>query len=89
MALPPFDAEAANATVACVLPAVATPIVGASALPAGVTALEAVDAGPTPMPFVAVTVNVYKVPFVNPLTMIEEHGAVQLPVRPPGLLVAV
>ena len=35
----------------------------------GLTLLEATDAFPVPMPFVAVTVNVYEVPLVSPLTV--------------------
>ena len=58
IALPPFDAGAVKLTVACVLPLVAVPIVGAPGVVAGVTLLEAADAGPVPITFVAVTVNV-------------------------------
>jgi hypothetical protein len=36
----------------------------------GVTELDAADADPVPTEFVAVTVNVYGVPAVNPLTVI-------------------
>jgi hypothetical protein len=36
----------------------------------GVTGFEGAEAGPVPTPFVAVTVNVYSVPFVNPGTLI-------------------
>ena len=35
----------------------------------GVTGLEAAEAGPVPTELVAVTVNVYAVPFVNPVTV--------------------
>jgi hypothetical protein len=34
----------------------------------GVTALDAADAGPVPTLLVAVTVNVYAVPLLNPVT---------------------
>jgi hypothetical protein len=34
----------------------------------GVTALDAVDAGPVPAAFMALTLNVYAVPFVSPVT---------------------
>jgi hypothetical protein len=53
----------------------------------GVTALEAVEATPVPAELVAVTVKVYGVPLVNPLTVIGE----ELPddVIPPGLDVTV
>jgi hypothetical protein len=55
---PPLLAGAVNATLACALPAVALPIVGAPGTVAGVTALEAPDAAPVPTPFAAVTVKV-------------------------------
>ena len=38
---------------------------------AGVTAADAADAGPVPMPLVAATVNVYAVPLVRPVTVVE------------------
>jgi len=53
----------------------------------GVTLLEAPLAGPVPVAFVAVTVNVYAVPFVKPETVIGEDDPV--PVKPPGLEVTV
>jgi len=37
----------------------------------GVTAADALDAGPAPAPFVADTVNVYAVPSANPDTTAE------------------
>ena len=53
----------------------------------GVTEFEADEALPVPAELVAVTVKVYAVPLVNPVTT---HGeAAQVPVRPPGLEVAV
>lgn len=61
IAAPPSLAGAVNETVACALPAVAIAAVGA---PGTVTPGDGVvlavgdDAGPTPTPFVAVTVNV-------------------------------
>jgi hypothetical protein len=48
----------------------------------GVTELEALDAAEVPAADVAVTVNVYAVPAVNPLTVIGEEASV--PVSPPG-----
>ena len=53
----------------------------------GVTLFDAAEALPVPMAFVAVTVNVYAVPLVRPVTVIGELAA--LPVKPPGLDVAV
>ena len=55
---PPLLAGGVKVTVACALPAVAVPIVGAPGSVAGVTLLEAADAGPVPTAFVAVTVKV-------------------------------
>ena len=89
MAEPPLLAGALNVTVACALPAVAVPIVGAPGTVAGVTLLEAADAAPVPTPLVAVTVKVYAVPLVKPVTVIDVHGAVQVPVMPLGVEVAV
>jgi hypothetical protein len=40
----------------------------------GVTAFDAADAGPGPTPFVAVTVNVYAVPLVSPVTVVVVAG---------------
>jgi hypothetical protein len=88
-AAPPLLAGAVNVTVACVLPPVAVPIAGAPGTVAGVTLLEAADAAPVPTAFVAVTVNVYAVPFARPATTIDVHGAVQLAVSALGDEVAV
>lgn len=53
----------------------------------GVTAALATDAAPVPAEFVAVTVNVYAVPFVRPVTT---NGLIApLTVAPPGLAVTV
>jgi hypothetical protein len=80
---PPLLAGAVNATVACALPAIAVPIVGAPGTVIGVTLFDAADGAPVPTPFVAVTVNVYAVPLVSPATVIDEQGAAQEPVCPP------
>jgi hypothetical protein len=45
--------------------------VGAPGTVDGVAAADAVEAAPVPDAFVAVTVNVYEVPFVRPVTV---HG---------------
>ena len=53
----------------------------------GVTAVDAVDAAPVPARLVAVTVKVYGVPFVRPVTT---NGLVApLTDAPPGLAVTV
>ena len=57
MAEPPLLAEAAKVTVACALPAVAVPMVGALGTVAGVTLFEAAEAAPVPMAFTALTVK--------------------------------
>jgi hypothetical protein len=83
IALPPSLAGAVKVTVACALPAVAVPMVGAPGAVAGavgVTTFDGADGGPVPMLFVAVTVKVYALPFASPVTVIDVHGALQLPV---------
>ena len=68
-------------TVACALPAVAVPIVGAPGTVAGVTLFEGLDAGPAPITLVAFTVKVYAVPLVKPVTVmgLDAPVAVMLP----------
>ena len=67
--------------------------VGAPGLVAGVTGLLTVeDRLVNNALLVAVTAKVYAVPLVNPLTVIaqgDEPTTVQLPIKPPGLDVAV
>jgi hypothetical protein len=84
---PPLLAGGVNATLALALPAVAVPIVGAPGIVAGVTLLEVDEDAPVPVLLVAVTVNVYAVPFASPFTVMGE--ALPVPVNPPGLEVAV
>jgi len=62
--------------------AVADTEVGAPGAVAGTTAPEAVDGDPGPAAFVAVTVNVYEVPFVRPVTVQLVDAVVQ--VNEPG-----
>lgn len=69
IALPPFDAGAVKLTVAWPLPLVAVPIVGTPGIVAGITLLEAAEADPAPTALVAVTVKVYAVPLVSPVTV--------------------
>ncbi len=84
----PFVSAAVKATEADPSPAVAVPMVGAPGKPAcGVAELEAAEGAPVPMALVAVTVKVYAVPLVRPLTVI--GLVVPVPVKPPGELVAV
>src|SRR5579872_4715235 len=58
MDAPPFVAGAVQLTVACWSPATADTPVGGGGAPIGVTAFDALDAGPVPVVLVAVTVNV-------------------------------
>jgi hypothetical protein len=58
IALPPFELGTVKLTVAWALPATAVTTVGAPGTVAGVTLLDALDAGPVPIALVAVTVNV-------------------------------
>ena len=55
--------------VACPFPAVAVAPVGAPGVVAGVTELLTTEAVLVPMALVAVTVKVYAVPFVRPVTI--------------------
>jgi hypothetical protein len=67
---PPVEAGGVQLTVALVLPAVATTFVGGPGAVGGrtVTPLEGVDGALVPIPFVAVTVNVYVVFGTRPVT---------------------
>ena len=87
IALPPFDAGAEKVTIARVFPPAAVPIDGVPGTVAGVTLLDAADAAPVPIAFVALTVKVYAVPFVRPVTVIGLAAPVAVIV--PGLEVTV
>jgi hypothetical protein len=68
IAEPPFEG-AVQLTVACPFPGVADTFDGAAGTVAagvGVTEFDAADGDPVPTAFVAVTVNVYAVPFASP-----------------------
>jgi phage shock protein PspC (stress-responsive transcriptional regulator) len=69
---PPFDTGGVNEMVACPLPATALTLVGVPGTVAGVTELLETDAVLVPIAFVAVTENVYAVPFVRPVSVIGE-----------------
>jgi len=83
MAAPPVLEGAEKLTVALLFPEVAVPMAGAPGTVAGVTLLEAAEALPIPTLLVAVTVKVYDVPFVSPLTAMGLVAPVA--VNPPGL----
>jgi hypothetical protein len=69
------------------LPAVALTPVGAPGTLNGVTGAEGAEGKLSPSPFVAVTVNVYDVPFVSPVIVI--GLAAPFAVIPPGIDVTV
>jgi len=82
-AAPPLLAGAVQDTTDWVFAApVALTEVGAPGTVDGVTAADAVEAAPVPDTFVAVTVNVYEVPFVRPATVHEVVAVVH--VNEPG-----
>jgi len=88
---PPFDAGAVNATAAVVPPVTVTvPIPGAPGGPRMVTCADGEDGVEVPAAFVAVTVNVYGVPAVSPVTVIVPEPAWDtVPVKEPLSEVAV
>jgi hypothetical protein len=73
--------------VGAVLTAV-TAVGAPGTLSAGVTGEEEAEAGPVPSALVAVTVKVYAVPLVSPVTM-HVGVVVAVQVKPPGLEVTV
>jgi hypothetical protein len=79
---PPFDAGGVKATEACPLPPVAVPTVGVPGTVAAVTEFEAAEGALVATALVAVTVKVYAVPLVRPVTTTGEDAAVA--VMPPG-----
>jgi hypothetical protein len=72
---PPFETGALNEMVACPFPETATTEVGAPGVVAGVTALLVEDCVLVPAALVAVTVKVYVVPLLRPVTVIGELPA--------------
>ena len=85
---PPFEAGAVQetGTAALLFEEAVTPV-GAPGTVAGVAEFEAVDAVPVPAALVAVTLNVYEVPLLSPVT-VQLRPAVEQ-VSPPGVDVAV
>jgi hypothetical protein len=82
-----LETGAVKLTVAWPLLATAVTLVGAPGAPDGTTELLVEDATLVPTPLVAVTVNVYVVPLVNPVTVIGDEPPVA--VCPPTLEVTV
>jgi hypothetical protein len=76
---PPSLDGALNATDIWALEGVTTVMVGADGVVRGVAVAVAVV--PAPIPFVGVTVNVYKVPFVKPVKV---HEVFEVPVQEAG-----
>ena len=72
IAEPPLLSDGVKLIVACPLPLVTVPIVGASGTVAGVTTLLTLEEALTPMALVAVTTKVYAVPFERPVIVIGE-----------------
>ena len=71
---PPVFVGAVKLTVALPLLLVAEILVGTpGAIAAGVTADDALEAAPVPTELVAVTVKVYAVPLVRPVTVIGDQ----------------
>ena len=68
---PPLLDGAVHVNETCVLPAVPATLVGAPGTVRGVTEDDAVDVAPVPAVLVALTRNVYAVPFVKPVTVAE------------------
>ena len=91
--LPPSEAGAVQDTLAWALPEIADTAVGAPGAPmtgaAGVTLFEAAEAGPLPATLAALTVNVYAVPLVRPLTVVLVVVAGTVTVPPAGLEITV
>jgi len=86
-----YDVDVPPEPAATVTTADATPAsaVGARGAPGivgwGVTAFDAADDADVPPPFVAVVLNVYDVPFVNPVTVQLPEDALTVQVKEPGV----
>jgi hypothetical protein len=78
----PYQTGTDHDTVACVFPATPETEVGAFGTVKGVTGLDALEVPLSPAVFVATTVNVYAVPFVNPVTTHDVDAVVHI--APPG-----
>jgi hypothetical protein len=89
MTLPPLTTGTVKLTTACVLPLTPVTAVGAPGAVIGITEEEALEALPVPALLVAVTVNVYAVPLVSPVTVMGEALPVAVTVEPPPTGVAV
>ena len=70
IAEPPLLAGAVHVRDTCVSPAVPDTLVGAPGVVTGVTEFD-VAVAPVPAALDALTLNVYAVPFTNPVTVVE------------------
>src|SRR5260370_40411290 len=84
MAAPPLEAGASQLNITWLFPGVTSRPAGAPGTVAGVTELDGDEAGPVPTALVAVTVKVYLVPLVRPLTVALVAVPLALAVIPPG-----
>jgi hypothetical protein len=73
-----LDTGALQETVAEPFPGVPVTEVGVPGTPRGVTDPDGAEAVPAPIPLLAVTVKVYAVPFVSPVTVVLVSGGVPL-----------
>ena len=74
-----MEAGAVHETTDCAFTfEVAVTDVGAPGATAGTAAADATETAPVPAEFVALTVNVYEVPFVRPVTVQEVVEVVQV-----------
>src|SRR5258708_31537679 len=84
MAAPPLEAGASQLNITWLFPGVTSRPAGAPGTVAGVTELDGDEAGPVPTALVAVTVKVYLVPLVRPLTVALVAVPLALAGIPPG-----
>ena len=85
MGVPPSLVGGVKLTLACALPGVAVPMSGVPGRPAtGVTPIDGGEAGLVPAQLKAVTVKVYAVPLVKPVTTCEVPVLPAFVSTPPG-----
>ena len=77
IALPPLEDGAIHPTITEEFSGVAVTPTGAPGVFIGITAAVDDDASPVPATFVAVTLNVYDVPLVNPKTVQLSNSGVE------------
>jgi hypothetical protein len=80
----PLSAPGVKATVTVPFPRVTPVMVGGSGTAAGTAGSDGSDAADGPTPLVAVTVQVYVLPLVSPLTVIADAVSLLLPGAPPS-----